>query len=498
MSTFWIRALQLIVSLSFLVIIHELGHFAFARLFGVRVEKFYIFFNPRFSLVRLKKINGRLRVRFFAPNVAPSVVERTDEYGNQVFDKKDRPLYRPMTQSELDALPEDDWRRYPSSTEWGIGWVPLGGYCAIAGMVDETKGPDDLPSEPQPWEYRSKPTWQRLPIIIGGVLVNFLAALLIYSAVLFHWGKEYVPIENATYGLQYAPVMVEQGFRQGDKIVSIGDRTPKTTADVVEWLVVDGVREVTVLRDEDTILLIMPDRFDQIVLASGGSSLVSYRFPFVVDGIVDNSAAAKALLMAGDSIIAIGGDSVWAYQDVTAALQAYACDSVQITFVRSGEVMRSSAYLGDEAKLGVYTVNPYDRYIKTEKEEYGFWASIPAGAVYGWDVLVSYVKQMKLVFTKEGSKSLGGFGAIGSLFPPMWDWHSFWMLTAFLSIILAFMNIIPIPGLDGGHTLFLLWEMITGKKPSDRFLEIVNTIGFWFLLLLVLYANFNDILKLFF
>lgn len=497
MSTFWIRALQLIASLSFLVIIHELGHFTFARIFGVRVEKFYMFFNPRFSLVRLKKVNGKWKIRFLAPNVEPSVVERTDEFGNPVLDKKGNPLYRPMTQEELDALPEDDWRRYPENTEWGIGWVPLGGYCSIAGMVDETKGPDDLPTKPQPWEYRAKPTWQRLPIIIGGVLVNFIAALVIYSAVLFHWGKEYIPLENASYGLQYAPVMVEQGFKQGDKILRIGDRVPATTADVVEWLVVDGVNEVIVLRGIDTVSLSMPAHFDQQVLASGNTALVSYRFPFVVDGIMENSPASKALLMAGDSIVGVGNDSVWTYQDVTAALQNYACDSVLLTFVRQGEVMQTKAYLGDEAKLGVYTVNPYGHYLQTEKEEYSFLASIPAGAAYGWDVLVSYVKQMKLVFTKEGSKSLGGFGAIGSLFPPAWDWHSFWMLTAFFSIILAFMNIIPVPGLDGGHTLFLLWEMITRKKPSDRFLEIVNTIGFWLILLLVIYANFNDILKLF-
>lgn len=497
MSTFWIRAFQLLLSLSFLVIIHELGHFTFARIFGVRVEKFYMFFNPRFSLVRFKKVNGKWRVRFFAPNVEPSVVERTDEFGNPLLDKKGNPIYRPMTQEELNALPEDDWRRYPENTEWGIGWVPLGGYCSIAGMVDETKGENDLPPEPQPWEYRAKPTWQRLPIIIGGVLVNFIAALLIYSAVLFHWGKEYIPLENATYGLQYAPVMQEEGFQQGDKIVRIGERVPSTNADIVEWLVVDGVRDVTVVRGADTVVLTMPEHFDQKVLASDNTSLVAYRFPFVIDQLVDNGAAAKALLMAGDSIIAVGDTDAWAYQDVTAELQKYACDSVSITFVRDGQTMTTKAFLGDEAKLGVFTVNPYDKYLKTEKVEYGFLASIPAGAEYGWDVLVSYIKQMKLVFTKEGSKSLGGFGAIGSLFPPVWDWHSFWMLTAFLSIILAFMNIIPIPGLDGGHTLFLLWEMITRKKPSDKFLEIVNTIGFWLILLLVLYANFNDILKLF-
>lgn len=498
MSTFLIRALQLILALSFLVVIHELGHFAFARLLGVRVEKFYMFFNPGFSLVRFKKIRGKWRVRFFAPNVPHSMVEKTDDAGNAVLDKKGRPLYRPMTQQELEALPEDDWRRYPEATEWGIGWLPLGGYCSIAGMVDETTDSGELASEPQPWEYRAKPTWQRLPIIIGGVLVNFIAALLIYGAVLFHWGKEYMPLENAVYGLQYADVMLQQGFRQGDRIVRIGNRVPDTNADVVEWLVVDGERGVDVLRGTDTVHIVLPEHFDQLVLASGNTALIDYRFPFVVDGLVADGPAARALMMSGDSIVSVGGMPALAYQDVVADLQKYACDSVTVGFVRNGEPMEARLWLGDEAKLGVYVMSPYGKYLQTRRIEYGFWESIPAGAAYGWDVLVSYVKQFKLVFTKEGSKSLGGFGAIGSLFPPAWDWHAFWLMTAFLSIILAFMNIIPIPGLDGGHVFFLLWEMITRKKPSDRFLEIVNNIGFWLLLLLVLYANLNDILKLFF
>lgn len=497
-STFLIRALQLILALSFLVVIHELGHFAFARLFGVRVEKFYMFFNPRFSLVRFKKIKGKWRACFFAPNVPNNMVEKTDETGCPVSDKKGHPVYRPMTQEELDALPEDDWRRYPESTEWGIGWLPLGGYCSIAGMVDETTAAGELASEPQPWEYRAKPTWQRLPIIIGGVLVNFVAALVIYSAVLFHWGKEYLPLENAVYGLQYSDVMLQQGFQQGDKIILIGDRVPDTNADVLEWIVVDGARNVSVLRGTDTVNIVLPERFDQLVLASGNTSLIDYRFPFVVSDLVENGSAARSLMMEGDSIVAVGGVPTLAYQDVIAELKKYACDSVTVGFVRNGNPMETRVYLGDEAKLGVYAVAPYGKWLHTRQIDYGFWESIPAGIVYGWDVLVNYIKQFKLVFTKEGSKSLGGFGAIGSLFPPMWDWHAFWLMTAFLSIILAFMNIIPIPGLDGGHVFFLLWEMITGKKPGDRFLEIVNNIGFWLLLLLVLYANLNDILKFFF
>ena len=216
----------------------------------------------------------------------------------------------------------------------------------------------------------------------------------------------------------------------------------------------------------------------------------------MVNELVPDGAAAKALLQEGDRIVAVEGIATPAYQDVTALLPQYACDSLTLTLARADNLLEVHTYLGDEAKLGVYVKNPTD-FIETRKVEYGFWESIPAGISYGWDVLVGYVKQFKLVFTKAGAKSLGGFGAIGSLFPPVWDWHAFWMMTAFLSIILAFMNIIPIPGLDGGHVFFLLWEMLTGRKPGDRFLEIANNIGFWLLMALLVFANLNDILKLF-
>lgn len=492
-----IQALQFILALSFLVMIHELGHFTFARIFKVRVEKFYMFFNPRFSIFRMKKLGGKWRFRFFAPNVESNMVENKDEAGNPVLDKKGKPTYRPMTDEELNALPEDDWRREPDNTVWGIGWLPLGGYCAIAGMIDETKGADGLPSEPQPWEYRSKKTWQRLPIIIGGVLVNFIAALIIYSAILFHWGQEYIPVENARYGMQYADVLVNNGFQQGDCILQIGDRVPDTQKDIVEWLIIDGVEQVTVLRNNtDTIILTMPADLGQQVLESGSAGLTDFRFPFIVNSMVPDGAAAKALMQPGDQIIAVADVPTPAYQDVTAQLPNYACDSVSLKLQRGNETLIVRTYLGDEAKLGVYVETPANL-LETRKISYGFFQSIPAGISYGWNVLVGYVKQFKLVFTKAGAKSLGGFGTIGSLFPPVWDWHAFWMMTAFLSIILAFMNIIPIPGLDGGHVFFLLWEMITGRKPGDRFLEIANNIGFWLLLLLLIYANLNDILKFF-
>ncbi len=497
MSTFWIRALQLMLALSFLVVIHELGHFTFARIFKVRVEKFYIFFNPWFSLFRMKKLNGKWHFKFFSPNVENNMVEKTDANGNVITDKKGRPQYRRMTDEEINSLPADDWRREPDNTEWGIGWLPFGGYCAIAGMVDETTGAAGLPSEPQPWEYRSKSVWKRLPIILGGVMVNFIAALVIYSAILFHWGQEYIPVENARYGMQYADVLVQNGFEQGDKILQIDDKIPDTQKDIVEWLLIDGAETVTVLRGTDTLHLAMPADLGKQVLASGAGSLTEFRFPFVVSEVMPDGPAAKALMTAGDSVVAVNGITTPAFQDVKQELQQHACDSITISYYREGELQEARLYLGDEATIGAYVMR-LTEYLPTRRIEYGFWESVPAGIKYGWEVLTGYVKQFKLVFTKEGAQSLGGFGAIGSLFPPLWDWHSWWMMTAFLSIILAFMNIIPIPGLDGGHFLFLLWEMITGKKPADKFLEIANNIGFWLLMILVLYANFNDIFKAFF
>jgi len=500
MSPVLAKIIQLIISLSFLVMIHELGHFTFARIFGVRVSKFYMFFNPQFSLVRAKKIRGKWQIKFFAPNVADSAVEKLDAQGNPVLDKKGKPVLRPMTDDELAALPDDDWRKYPETTEWGIGWLPLGGYCAIAGMVDETTSADELVSEPQPWEYRSKTTWQRLPIICGGVLVNFIGALIIYSAILFHWGRDIMPLENATYGMHFSEEMLQEGFRQGDRIVQVGDRTPETVKDLLNWMVIDGEHDVVVLRENrkkhtvDSVRIHLSDNFDQRVLAAGGSSFINFRFPFVVDRLAEGGPAARALMMSGDSIIAVGSVMTPCYQDVVSELANYPCDSVQIVFVREGARDTASLFLGDEAKMGVYPVAP-SQYIALRHIDYGFWKSIPAGCELGWETLCNYVKQFRLVFTPQGAKSLGGFAAIGSLFPDSWDWQSFWLMTAFLSIILAFMNIIPIPGLDGGHVFFLLWEMITRRKPSDKFLEIANTIGFYLLLALLIFANGNDLYK---
>mgnify|MGYP003300587512 FL=1 len=240
--------LQLILALSILVVIHELGHFCFARIFKVRVEKFYMFFNPKFSLVRAKKINGKWQVKFFAPNVEPAALPILDAAGNEKKDEKGNTLYRPMTEEELAALPEDDWRHYPDNTEWGLGWVPFGGYCAIAGMVDETKSATDLPTEPQPWEFRSKNVWQRLCIIIGGILVNFIGALLIFGMVLFTWGQDQLPLSQINTGLYYSEIMTNEGFQQRDKILTINGEEPQELSDVVQWIILEGQRDVVVLR----------------------------------------------------------------------------------------------------------------------------------------------------------------------------------------------------------------------------------------------------------
>lgn len=490
------KVLQFVLSLSFLVMIHEFGHFAWARIFGVRVSKFYMFFNPNISLFRMKRFAGKWHFAFFAPNVPDAMVEKKDAMGNPVLDKKGNPTYRPMTDEERAALPDDDWRKYPDTTEWGLGWLPLGGYCAIEGMVDETTTSDQLASEPKPWEYRSLAAWKRLLIITGGVMVNLIGAFVIYSAIMFTWGESYYELKNAKYGLQYSEVMVEEGFCQGDHILTIGERTPNTVKDVVNWILIDGEREVAVLRGDEVVNIHIADGFDQRLLAAQ-TYMVEYRYPFVVSMVPDGTPAALAGMQAGDSVVSINGMPMESVVDVMTELPKHAMDSITVGYYRAGELCETRMFLGDEAKMGVVRYAE-DHFLTPTTVEYGFFESIPAGIKRGWSVLEGYVKQLKIVFTKEGAKSVGGFMAIGNMFTGYWDWVAFWSMTAFLSVVLAFMNIIPIPGLDGGHTLFVLIEMLTGKKMSDKFLEIANQIGMYLLLALLILANANDIIRFFF
>ena len=513
-----IQALQLILALSLLVLIHELGHFMFARLFHVRVEKFYMFFNPRISLFRAKKINGKWQFRFFAPNVEPSMVEVEDALtGETKTDEKGRPIYRPMTEEELAALPEEDWRRYPDNTEWGLGWLPFGGYCSIAGMVDETKASTDLPSEPQSWEFRSKPAWQRLLIIIGGILMNFIGAIVIFTMLLWNYGQDTLPLKNIHTGFYYSEVLQQEGFEQQDKILAINGVEPTDLSEVVQKIVIEGQRDVQVLRGTDTIMLHMSEDLGTRYLAIQNEFdkqerekqradenyqkqsyvLITEYIPFVIDSLIPNHSAALAGMQKGDSIVAVDGIPTPCSVQVTQELQKHVCDSITVDYYRAGQPYTAYLFIGDQGRMGVFAKWKYS-YFDVEHTDYSFLQSIPAGIQYGWEILVMYVKQFRLVFTKEGAQSLGGFGAIGGMFPDLWSGYAFWHMTAFLSVILAFMNFLPIPALDGGYILFLLVEIITRRKPSDKFLEKANEIGFYLLLALLLFANGNDIFKIFF
>ena len=461
-----VRIAQFLLSLTILVVLHELGHYTFARLFKTRVNNFYMFFNPWFSLVKLTPKKGteenpeKRRIRFFS--------ERS-----------------------LIVIPTKG-----KDTEWGIGWVPLGGYCSIDGMVDETQRTDKLSEEAKPWEFRSKKSWQRLLIISGGVLVNFLLALFIYIMLMFCYGEEYIPLKNAQYGMQFSEVAQAAGFQNGDIIISVNNQPVERTGDFVEAVLLDGNNKVTVLRDGKHVTITLPADFTANVLKNQEAGLMDYRFPFVVAAVEKGSIADKVGMQPGDSLVAINGTPTIAFQDVRHLLEQNANKTIEIVLVRNQRLDTITMQLDENARMGVQVKSVLD-YIPTERKEYGFFASVPAGISQGINTLVGYVKQFKLVFTPEGAKSMGGFITIGKLFPEVWDWYYFWNMTAFLSVILAFMNILPIPGLDGGYILFILYEMITGRKPSDKFLERAVTIGFILLLLLLIWANGNDIIRLF-
>lgn len=453
------KILALILSLSFLVFIHELGHFLFARLFKTRVEQFYLFFNPYFSLIRAKRYNGKWHFSFFSRQ-AP-----------------------------------EEFAEHPDKTEWGLGWLPFGGYCSIAGMIDESNtSADSLASEPQPWEYRSKKAWQRLLIVLGGVLMNFIGAIVIFAGILFTWGKETLPLQNVTQGYDYVEVALKGGFQNGDIITKVEGKEVHQLSDALEQILLDDTRQVSVLRNgvEETITL--PQDFAKQMLASGAKQFATPRFPFVIDNFVIGSAAEKAGMKVGDSITALNGVKTLAFSDFVKEIENKKGQKIDITYYRQGKENIATIQLGADGKIGAACKNPAMIY-QTEKTEYNIFESIPAGIVLGCETLVSYVKQFKLVFTKEGASQLGGFGAIGSMFPETWNWALFWNMTAFLSIILAFMNILPIPALDGGHVMFTLWEMITGKKPGDKFMARAQTIGMVILFALLIYANGNDLYR---
>lgn len=446
METFLIRALQLILSLSLLVIIHEGGHFFFARLFKIRVEKFYIFFDPWFSLFKYKPKN--------------------------------------------------------SDTEYGVGWLPLGGYCKISGMIDESMDTEQMKQPAQPWEFRTKPAWQRLLVMVGGVLMNFLLALFIYSMILFTWGDHYTALSDMTMGMKFNEHAQEIGFRDGDILKSAdGKELARFNMDMIRSIV--EAREVTVLRQGEEKKILLPE-LSLLDVAKEDPMFVDVFYPNVVDSVLPDGGFAKVGIQKGDSLVAFNGKEMTSWNeflDNMAELKAKAelekKISAAFTLVYSRAGVRDTVDVQTDDKFKVAVIGGLVDY-KQRTLSYGFFESFPAGVALGVNTLKGYVNDMKYVFTKEGAKSVGGFATIGSIFPKVWDWQRFWEMTAFLSIILAFMNILPIPALDGGHVLFLLYEIIARRKPSDKFLEYAQMVGMFLLFGLLIWANFNDVLRFLF
>ncbi len=434
-----IKAAQLILSLSILVIIHEFGHFIFSKAFNCRVEKFYLFFDPWFSLFKFKR----------------------------------------------------------GETEYGIGWLPLGGYVKISGMIDESMDKEAMKLPAEPWEFRSKSTWQRLIIMIGGVLFNLILAVILYSAVLYTWGDQYLPTKNVKYGIAVSETGKEMGFVNGDKIISVDGKAIEDFNKIVSSIVLNGAKTIEVERNEKSVIL--PVKAEIIPKILKDKYLIGLRVPFAckIIGFAKESPARDAGLQLGDEVLTINGFGFTFYDQFSDSLAQSREKTIQLKIHRQGVEKTVAVKIGKIGMLGIQRENNLAGIFEFKTINYGFFESMPAGVIKGYHAVGNYLKQFKLLFAPETKayESLGGFIAIGNIFPSVWDWESFWNLTAFLSIILAVMNILPIPALDGGHVLFLLFEMITGRKPSDKFLEYAQIVGMVILFSLLLYANGNDFIK---
>jgi regulator of sigma E protease len=438
MEAIVIKALQLILSLSILVIIHECGHFIFSRIFKVRVEKFYLFFNPWFTLFKFKPKG--------------------------------------------------------SETEYGIGWLPLGGYVKIAGMIDESMDTEALKLPPQPWEFRTKPAWQRLLIMVGGVLMNFVLAFFIYAMMVWAWGEEYIPIKNVKMGLTYNEITLKAGFQNGD-IPIAADGVVLEKLDGKTLFALIEAKEIEVLRKGESVTIPLPADFNKVIFGKGEN--FTYRYPFIIDMTSNGSPAKSAGLEAGDSIVGINGQKEMSANEIQAALNEYKEKELTFNLYRNGKEMDISVTPNEFGKIGVALRSPYKIY-ETVKTNYDFFTAFPAGVRIGVQQIKDYLGQFKYIFTKEGAQSVGGFGAIGSLFPEKWNWAVFWSMTALLSIMLGVVNLLPIPVLDGGHVMFLLYEAITGRQPNEKLMIYAQYAGMILLFGLLIYANGMDIFRAFF
>lgn len=439
MDTILVKTAQLLLSLSILVILHEFGHYIFARVFKTRVEKFYLFFDAWFALFKVKK----------------------------------------------------------GETEYGIGWLPLGGYVKISGMIDESIDKEAMKLPKQPWEFRSKPAWQRLLIMVGGVLMNFIFAILVYVGVLFVWGESFLPTENAKYGIYVSEAGEQIGFQNGDKILTVDGQYIENFNKILATIVLDNAKTVQVERNGQNTDVEINDVDIALLLKS--KEVFEPRIPFKigVKSLQKNSVGEKAGLQEGDEIIGMNGKFYEFHDEWIEDMKLMADNEIVLNIERGGQPLDINMTLGNDGIIGIMYSHE-DAIFEYETINYGFFQSFPAGIKRGIQTTGDYLKQFKLIFNKETKayESLGGFATIGNIFPATWDWFSFWNMTAFISIILAIMNLLPIPALDGGHVLFLIFEMVSGKKPSEKFLEHAQIAGMIILLALVLFANANDIIKI--
>ena len=492
-----VKTLQVIFALSLLVFVHESGHFLFARLFRIRVDKFYLFFNLYFSLVRFKKVNGKWRFKFLSRNVPEKYRVVKDSDGKEVKDNKGKPI---LEEISLDSLPANDWRREEDNTEYGLGWLPIGGYCKVAGMIDESMDKESMAREPQPFEYRSKPAWQRFFVMFGGVLFNLIWAVILYSAMLYTWGERYLQNRDAIYGVDCSNLAKEIGFRDGDIILAYDHITLESEdfRNLSFSLLRNRPQTVTVLRDGDTVRFHFDDSYIPRLLKD--PILFELRTdpnaPFVVLDIPDSSHNSDSGLLAGDKVIAICGTPVNTIAEVQSMLPLYANKTIEALIERETEMLEIPLHVNHEGKIGIL-LQTSDFNITTKT--YSFFSAIPAGTSKSYSTVANYLRDLKLIFSPKTKayKSVGSVIAIGNIFPSFWSWSIFWNITAFLSVMFAVINLLPIPALDGGHILFVLYEMITGRKPGDKFLEYAQMVGMFILFAIMILAFGNDIFRLF-
>ncbi len=435
-----IKVAQLLLSLSILVIFHEFGHFLAARIFKTRVEKFYLFFDPWFSLFKFKK----------------------------------------------------------GDTEYGVGWLPLGGYVKISGMIDESMDKEAMKLPPQPYEFRAKPSWQRLIIMLGGVTVNVLLAIGIYVVMLAWWGEQYLPNSEVKYGITVDTLGQKIGLRNGDKILTLDNKPVEDFFRIPATIILENVQTIQVERDSQQVDVVMPRGLISDIVKHKSPDFISVRIPFEAADFAPGSAAKSAGMQVKDKIIGINGQTTLYFDEFKTEIQKHKNEKVNVEVLRGSDTVTLAIQVSDRGLIGVAPKSPAG-YFTFKEYDYNILQAIPAGTVKAYEKTADYLKSLKLLFNPEvkAYESVGGFITIGSIFPSVWDWESFWSLTAFLSLMLAVLNILPIPALDGGHVMFLLYEIITGRKPSDKFMEYAQITGMVLLFALLIFANGNDIVKLF-